>query len=95
MKAACLADQSSLRTKALSAGVSARLGPAAITTNPSVRGFDLLMKEGPCAAYEDLKWEYELGDAKALRAILSPFVGNTFDPRNIGRGGEQGYQDYR
>ena len=95
LKAACLADQSSLRTKALSAGVSARLGPAAITTNPSVRGFDLLMKEGPCAAYEDLKWEYELGDAKAIRAILSPFVGNTFDPRNIGRGGEQGYQDYR
>ena len=44
---------------------------------------------------KDLKWEYELGDAKAIRAILSPFVGNTFDPRNIGRGGEQGYQDYR
>jgi len=95
LKAACLADQSSLRTKALSAGVSARLGPAAITTNPSVRGFDLLMKEGPCASYADLKWEYEIGNAKAIRAILSPFVGNTFDPSSLGRGGEGGKQDYR
>ena len=97
LKAACLTDQSSLRTKALAAGVSARIGPAAITTNPSVRGFDLLMKEGPCATYEKLKWDYEMGDAKAIRAILSPFVGNTFDPRSLGggtaRGGKQPYRE--
>ena len=39
LKAACLADQSTLRTKALAAGVSAKLGPASISTNSNFRGF--------------------------------------------------------
>jgi hypothetical protein len=97
LKAACLADQSTLRTKALAAGVTAKLGPASISTNSNLRGFEILFNEGPCSAYSSLKWEYEMGNAKAIRAILSPFVGNTFDPQSLGGGGtyrgcKQGYR---
>jgi len=95
LKAACLADQSTLRTKALAAGVTAKLGPASISTNSSLRGFEILFNEGPCAAYSSLKWEYELGNPKAIRAILSPFVGNTFDPQSLGGGGQGGKQGHR
>ena len=97
LKAACLADQSTLRTKALAAGVSAKLGPASISTNSNLRGFEILLNQGPCAAYENLKWEYEMGNAKAIRGILSPFVGNTFDPQSLGGGGtsQGGKQPYR
>jgi hypothetical protein len=44
-----------------------------------------------------MKWEYELGNANAIRAILSPFVGNNFDPRSLGGGGtdSSGKQGYR
>ena len=95
LKAACLADQSTLRTKALSAGNSVKLGPASISSGPSVNGYKLLIEVGPCQTYEKMKWEYELGDARAIRAVLSPFTGNTFDPRNLGGGGQGGKQGYR
>ena len=96
LKAACLADQSTLRTKALAAGVTAKLGPASIRTNSNLRGFEILFNEGPCSAYSSLKWEYEMGDSKAIRAILSPFVGNTFDPASLGGGTDRaGKQPYR
>jgi hypothetical protein len=96
LKAACLADQSSLRTKVNSAGVSVRLGPSAISTSNNVKGFEVLLNQGPCAAYQEMKWEYELGNANAIRAVLSPFIGNTFDPSSLGGGGGvQGKQGYR
>ena len=97
LKAACLADQSTLRTKALAAGVSIKLGPAAISTSNNLKGFETLLTQGPCSAYSELKWEYEMGNAKAIRAILSPFVGNTFDPQSLSggtaRGGKQPYRE--
>ena len=38
-----------------------------------------------------------MGNAKAIRGILSPFVGNTFDPQSLGGGGtsQGGKQPYR
>ena len=30
--------------------------------------------------YEKLKMEHEIGNIKYVRAVLSPFVGNNFDP---------------
>jgi hypothetical protein len=79
LKAACLADQSTLRTKALQAGISAKLGGASISTSNSLKGYEVLLNQGPCAAYQEMKWEYELGNANAIRAILSPFVGPNYD----------------
>ena len=96
LKAACLADQSTLRSKVNSAGVSVRLGPSAISTSNNVKGFEILLNQGPCSAYEKMKWEYELGNANAIRAVLSPFIGNNFDPSSLGGGGGvEGKQGYR
>jgi len=84
LKAACLADQSTLRTRAQQAGITAKVGPASISTSNSLNGYALLLEQGPCATYERLKWEYEMGDAQAqqaIRAVLSPFVGPNYDPR--------------
>ena len=84
LKAACLADQSTLRTKAQQAGISAKVGPASISTSNSLNGYALLLEQGPCATYGRLKWEYEMGDAQgrqAIRAVLSPFIGPNYDPR--------------
>ena len=97
LKAACIADQSTLRSKVNSAGVSVKLGPASISNGTNLRGHEVLLNQGPCAAYDEMKWEYELGNANAIRAILSPFVGNNFDPRSLGGGGtdSSGKQGYR
>ena len=97
LKVACIADQSTLRSKVNSAGVSVKLGPASISTGTNLRGHEVLLNQGPCAAYDEMKWEYELGNANAIRAILSPFVGNNFDPRSLGGGGtdSSGKQGYR
>lgn len=96
LKAACIADQSTLRSKVNSAGVSVKLGPASISTATNLRGHEILLSQGPCAAYQEMKWEYELGNANAIRAVLSPFIGNNFDPRDLGGGGGvKGKQGYR
>jgi hypothetical protein len=41
---------------------------------------------GPCKLYEQLMMDHNIGNATAVRAILSPFVGNDFDPRVLSRG---------
>ena len=41
--------------------------------------------------YQDLKQQYILGDSSRIRAILSPFVGNNFDPQML----NTGRSDYR
>jgi hypothetical protein len=95
LKAACLADQSTLRSKVACGGVTARLGGAALSTSNNIKGYETLLTLGPCAAYQELKWEWELGNANAIRAILSPFTGNTFDARDLRGGSSLGKQFYR
>lgn len=80
LKGACIIDVGNLRTKALVAGIRAVCGPASLDTSLHLAGFKTLIDEGPCAAYKELKEMYMFGDASAARAILSPFVGNTFNP---------------
>lgn len=83
LKSSCMLDQSSLRTKAAMEGIRAALGPANISVNGALRGYDLILSKGPCALYEQLKMDYEIGNANGIRAILSPFVGNNFDPTSL------------
>lgn len=83
LKAACLADQGLYRTKALAAGIKARLGPAQLETVEHLSGFKELLTSGPCASYATLKKEYEFGDNLGIRAILSPFISNNFDPHSL------------
>jgi hypothetical protein len=83
LKAACIADLSSLRTRALQEGIKARCGPAVLEVMGHSKAFMALIENGPCAAYKALKWEHELGNAQACKAILSPFTGNNFDAQNL------------
>src|SRR5687768_8815738 len=55
LKAACLADQSTYRTKALLEGVRAAMGPATLAISGNLIGFKTLLEVGPCKAYEEMK----------------------------------------
>lgn len=79
LKSACMLDQSALRTRAATEGVRAALGPANISVGAN-SSLQFLLLNGPCKAYEDFKIDYEVGNTSLLRAVLSPFVGNNFDP---------------
>jgi hypothetical protein len=85
LKAACIIDQSTFRTKALAAGIVAKCGPAMLDTVGHLDGFKQLLEIGPCASYEALKlqWTFGGGMTNVFRAILSPFRGNNFSPSDI------------
>ncbi len=83
LKAACLTDWSTFRTKALVAGVKAKCGPVVLETLKHLDGFKQLLEQGPCAAYETLKHNWVFGNAELVKAVLSPFVSNNFDPQNL------------
>lgn len=83
LKASCIIDQSTLRTRAALEGIRAALGPAQLWVNGSLAGWNLILDKGPCAAYEELSSHWDVKEATAVRAILSPFVGNKFDPRSL------------
>ena len=83
LKAACIIDQSVLRTKAATEGIRAALGPALLSVNGSLEGIKLIIEMGSCAAYDELVSHWDVAQATTARAILSPFVGNKFDPRSL------------
>jgi hypothetical protein len=83
LKSACIVDQSVLRTKAALEGIRAALGPAQLSVAGSLAGLRMIIEEGPCAAYDQLVSHWDVKEATAIRAILSPFVGNRFDPTSL------------
>lgn len=83
LKSACIIDQSALRTRAAAEGIRAALGPASLAVNNSLAGFIAILDKGPCASYDELVSHWDVKEATAIRAILSPFVGNKFDPRSL------------
>jgi hypothetical protein len=84
LRAACLADEGNFRTAALAQGISARLGPAALTTSNYGQYLHMLLEEGPCKTYNRLVEVYNVSyeGSKVIRAVLSPFASNNFDPSN-------------
>ena len=78
LKAACLADQSTYRNKAVMEGVKAALGPASLTVAGNLAGFKTLLEKGPCASFEEMKDVLIWGNTNVVRAVLSPFAGNLF-----------------
>jgi hypothetical protein len=80
LKTACIIDQSSFRTKAALEGIRAALGPAQLSTAGHLAGFKEILEHGPCKLYEDLTEHWDVQNATAVAAVLSPFVGNKFDP---------------
>jgi hypothetical protein len=87
LKAACILDQSTYRTKAALEGIRTALGSAnlAISGNSAAYRYILEFPGGPCALYEQLLLDWNIGNATAVAAVLSPFVGNTFDPTMVSR----------
>jgi hypothetical protein len=83
MKSACLLDQSTFRTKAAGEGLRAALGPASLSVTGTLGGYKDILNLGPCKLYDQLVLDHNIGNATAVRAILSPFVGNNFDPQNL------------
>jgi hypothetical protein len=88
LKAACIMDQSQLRTKAAMEGIRAALGPASLAVGGGTTGLAILLEKGSCSAYDELTSHWDVKEATAIRAVLSPFVGNNFDPRSL-------FQTYR
>lgn len=80
LKAACILDMATLRTAAKTAGVSASLGPAKLDTIKQLDGYRSILELGPCATYENSKFDYAIGNI-TYRAVLGPFVGNQFEIR--------------
>jgi len=83
IKAACQADFSTYRTKALLDGITAKLGPASLSTDGTLKGFKDLLAIGPCQTYENMKRDYVFGSGNLAMAILSPFIGNNFNPSDL------------
>lgn len=88
LKAACLVDQSTLRTRAALEGIRASLGPANLSVAGSLAGIKMIIEEGPCATYDELTSHWDVKEATAIRAVLSPFVGNRFDPTSLAYPGD-------
>lgn len=80
LKAACLVDQGTLRTKAAMDGIRAALGPASLSVAGSSAGWEMILKHGPCKLYDDLVEHWDVANASAIAAVLGPFSGNKFDP---------------
>lgn len=88
LKAACIIDQSTLRTKAAMEGIRAALGPANLSVAGSLVGIKMILDNGPCATYDELSSHWDVKEATAIRAVLSPFVGNKFDPTSLSYPGD-------
>ncbi len=86
LKSACMLDQSTFRTKAVMAGISTSLGSANLNVSGNLDGYKTLLQIGPCKMYDDDVIKHNIGDATAISAILSPFIGNKFDPEYLLRG---------
>jgi|TARA_R110001583_G_scaffold49462_4_gene154964 hypothetical protein len=85
LKASCLADEGNFRTAALLQGVNARIGPAHLNTSSYGTHLATLLNQGPCKAFEELKEQYNFSyeGKKIIRAVMSPFASNKFDPRSM------------
>ena len=95
LRAACIVDTGTLRTKAASAGILAKCGPVRLDTLRHLDGYKTLINIGPCASYQEMKDNWMFGNGNICKAILSPFISNDFDPQNLsGNGGYGGYGDY-
>jgi hypothetical protein len=96
LKSACIADEGNFRNAALLQGVNARVGPAHINTSAYGSHLTVLLTEGPCKAFQELRKEYNFSyeGKKIIRAVMSPFAANKFDPRTmLGSMGEADLQN--
>ena len=72
LKAACILNQGDM-AKALGRGIRVRDGDSAIDTSVSFKGYSDILKLGPCASYERLKWQIQATNAGSAGFVLSPY----------------------
>lgn len=96
LKAACIIDQGTFRTKAALEGIRTALGPASLSFGGSISGYKNIIEHGACGLYEELTSHWDVRNASAWAAVLSPFVNNTYDPRylNVGPFRNVGNNDF-
>ena len=96
LKAACIIDQSTYRTKAALEGIRTALGPAQLSITGQSAAWRTMLEQGPCAAYDELTSHWDVKEATAIAAVLSPFVSNKYDPRylNVGPFRNVGNNDF-
>jgi len=87
LKAACIIDQSTYRTRTTTDGIRAAVGPLSLAVgfggSSPAAAWKVVLEHGPCALYEGLVEHWDVANASAARAMLSPFIGNKFDPQNL------------
>ena len=85
LKTACMLDQSTYRTKAALEGIRTSLGSASLSVGGNLAGYKYLLTDGssPCSVYQTTLNNWNIGNATAVSAVLSPFVGNNFDPASL------------
>jgi len=81
LKAACILNQSQFQT-ALGQGIKVRDGDSQIDTSVSFVGYRDILKYGPCASYESLKWQIQSAGAmeNVGSAVYSPYRGLNDNP---------------
>lgn len=96
LKAACIVDQGTFRTKAALEGISTSLGAARLSFGGSISGYKDIIDHGACALYDELTSHWDVRNASAWAAVLSPFVNNRYDPRylNVGPFRNVGNNDF-
>lgn len=96
LKASCIIDEGNLRTKAALEGIRTALGPASLSFGGSLTGWQSILERGPCAVYDELTSHWDVRNATAWAAVLSPFVNNRYDPRylNVGPFRNVGNNDF-
>ena len=96
LKAACIIDQGTFRTKAALEGIRTALGSASLSFGGSLAGWQSIIDHGACGLYEELTSHWDVRNATAFAAVLSPFVSNKFDPRylNVGPFRNVGNNDF-
>ena len=72
LKAGCIIDRARLRSN-VGQGIKIRDGDSEVDTTASFKGHEILLKEGNCAEYNRLKFEYLAGNSVAGQAILGPY----------------------
>lgn len=96
LKAACIIDQGTFRTKAALEGIRTALGPASLSFGGTLTGWQAIIDHGACGLYDELTSHWDVRNATAFAAVLSPFVNNKFDPRylNVGPFRNVGNNDF-
>lgn len=96
LKAACIIDQGTFRTKAALEGIRTSLGAASLSFGGTMAGWQSIIDHGACALYEELTSHWDVRNASAFAAVLSPFVNNRYDPRylNVGPFRNVGNNDF-